>query len=201
MSVLSDIEIRKRCLPDAPGGQMITPFQEGVYQQGVISYGLGTAGYDIRLGTRYKVLKSTACVMVDPKRFGNLDYAEGLFDEFDACSKTGQVWIPPDGFILGISLESFAIPDDLMGVAIGKSTFARIGVHVYITPLENGWSGKLVIEISNTGPLPACVYAHEGIAQILFHPIVGEIGNTYRTKDAGRPGKYQDQTGITTARV
>jgi dCTP deaminase len=198
MSVLSDVQIRLRCMGSEP---MIIPFLEDNYKDGEISSGLGTAGYDIMLGTKYKVMKATACSLVDPKRFRNdPSYVHELFDEFEV-EPHQQIAIPPHGFILGHSIETFHMPDDVLGVAIGKSSYARIGVHVYITPIENGWRGQLVIEISNTGSLPACVYANEGIAQILFHPIFGEIGKTYATKHGGKAGKYQNQSGIMVSKV
>jgi dCTP deaminase len=197
MSVLSDSEIRKLCLEHG----MITPFSEGVYQDDIISFGLSSAGYDIRLGNKYKVFKNTSCVAVDPKRFKkDAYYASRVFDEFEDYPHD-PITIPPHGYILGVSCESFKIPRNIVGTCIGKSTFCRCGIIVNVSPLEPQWEGQLVIEISNSNPCPAIVYANEGIAQLQFHLIHGEVEKGYTDKYAGREAKYQNQQGITLAKV
>lgn len=198
MSVLSDSEIRKLCQDPDP---MITPFSEGIYREGVISYGLSSSGYDVRLGGKIKVFKNTCCVPVNPKRFKtDKAYENMIFDEF--TYNTGEeIVIPPHGYILGVTCETFNLPVSVVGIATGKSTYARCGIAVNVTPLEPGWRGQLVVEIANHNPSPAVVFAYEGIAQIVFHLIHGVVEKGYADKYAGGQAKYQDQTGITLARV
>jgi len=159
----------------------------------VISYGLGSYGYDIRLGNNFKIFRyptKTKGIVVDPKNM-QLDLLEKcIAEDYEA------VIIPPNAFILGESKERFNMPRNVTGLAVGKSTYARTGIVVNITPLEAGWRGILTIEISNTTPLPAAVYAGEGIAQVLFFK-----GEPCLTSYADRKGKYQDQTGLTLARL
>lgn len=187
---LNDVQIMKRVAKEG----MISPFigtqiREEELVNGVrkvVSYGLSSAGYDIRLGRHFKVFAQNweEPAFVDPKA------GKRHFEDYEA--ECGYVLIPPNSFILGESLEVFKIPEDIVGTCVGKSTYARAGIIVNVTPLEPGWQGRLTLEISNTSPLSAKVYALEGIAQVLFekidHPKV-----TY----ADRKGKYQDQPGVT----
>ncbi len=212
----------------------IEPFAEGDKRPGVISYGLSSAGYDARIGYKFKVFTPTHCTVVDPKNvdpraFVDVDLTpepRELHDwDFSPLSpqnrecgwcghtihdkdqtsngpcpgrpKLKHVLIPPNGYILGESLETFDIPHDVMCVCLGKSTMARCGMIANVTPLEPGWKGKITIEISNSSPLPAKVYAGEGICQILFFRMTSPPENTYATKG----GKYQSQAGLTLPRV
>jgi len=157
---------------------MVTP--EVGYR--VVSYGVGHYGYDIRVASEFKVFKPTSCMPIDPK-----DMPSAAFDTVEA--EDGYVLIPPHSFVLSRSVERFKMPDDVMGIVIGKSTYARCGLIVNCTPLEPGWTGWLTIEISNTTPLPAKVYANEGIAQVLFFKGSAPCSVTYASKG----GKYQNQ--------
>jgi len=174
--------------------RMIEPFEERlvrrVGEERVISYGLSSFGYDIRIADEFKVFSpgKGKLTVVDPKNFD-----EDAFTDFrgDVCI------IPPNSFVLARSVEYFRMPQDVMGIVLGKSTYARCGIIVNITPLEPGWEGNLTIEISNTTPLPAKIYAGEGIAQVLFFQGDGAPMVTY----ADRRGKYQGQKGIVLPRA
>jgi dCTP deaminase len=176
MSILCDHEIASL----AHGG-MISPFIE--HQQGEISYGLSSFGYDIRVAPRFKVFTNVHSSIVDPKRLEACTFVD--MDTYVAT-------IPPNSFALARTVERFRMPDDVMALCVGKSTYARCGIIVNVTPLEPGWEGVLTLEISNTTPLPAKIYANEGIAQLIFfrglRPLV-----TY----GDRKGKYQHQVDIT----
>ena len=137
----------------------IEPFAEGASRPGVISYGVSSYGYDVRVGRNFKVFTNARCAVVDPKNF---DPASFVDIEGDSCL------IPPNSFALAETVEYFEIPRDILSICVGKSTYARCGIIVNVTPLEPEWHGKITIEISNTTPLPAKIYANEGIAQILF---------------------------------
>src|SRR5438132_10538273 len=137
----------------------IEPFADGRARPGVISYGLSSYGYDVRVGRHFKVFTNVYGAVVDPKNFAPNSFVD---IEADHCL------IPPNSFALAETVESFEIPRDILAICLGKSTFARCGVIVNITPLEPEWRGKITIEISNTTPLPAKIYANEGIAQNLF---------------------------------
>lgn len=155
----------------------------------VISYGLSSAGYDMRIANKFKIFSASTgeLTVVDPKKFDEralVDYTG------DACV------IPPNSFALGMSVEYFRIPENMMAICLGKSTYARVGVVTNFTPFEPGWEGHVTIEISNTTPLPAKIYANEGIAQVLFFPI-NSPAISYKMKS----GKYQGQQGITLAKV
>ncbi|MCA3244427.1 MAG: dCTP deaminase [Alphaproteobacteria bacterium] len=167
---------------------MIEPFHEGLKQEGVISYGLSSYGYDARLAPEFKVFTNVNNAMVDPKNF----------DEKAFVSMTGdECIIPPNSFILGRTLEYFRIPRDVLVVCLGKSTYARCGIVVNVTPLEPEWEGHVTLELSNTTPLPAKVYANEGVCQFLFLGGDGQCETSYKD----RKGKYQGQQGITLARM
>jgi len=167
---------------------MIEPFEAGQVRQGVVSYGLSSFGYDIRVADEFKVFTDVFSVVVDPKSFDPRSFVDIRGDH---CI------IPPNSFALARTLEYFRIPADVLVVCVGKSTYARCGIIVNVTPLEPEWCGHLTLEISNTTPLPAKIYAHEGIAQLLFFQGDEVPTTTY----AMRKGKYQDQRGVTLPRL
>ncbi len=162
---------------------MITPFAEGERRPGVISYGLTSYGYDARIGRKFKVFTNVYGAIVDPKNFDSSAFVDV---ETDTCV------IPPNSFVLAETVETFDIPRDVLSVCLGKSTMARCGLIVNVTPLEPSWRGVVTVEISNTTPLPARIYANEGIMQILFFR-----GLPCETSYADKKGKYQNQAGLT----
>lgn len=162
----------------------IEPIARGEGRRGVISYGISSYGYDVRVGRKFKVFTNARCAVVDPKNFDPSSFVD---IEGDACL------IPPNSFALAETVEYLEIPRDVIGICVGKSTYARCGIIVNVTPLEPEWRGRITIEISNTTPLPAKIYAGEGIAQILFL----RADALCRTSYADRQGKYQDQEGLT----
>jgi dCTP deaminase len=162
----------------------IEPFAPEMKRPGVISYGVTSYGYDVRVGRKFKVFTNAHCAIVDPKNFDPRSFVDF---EGDYCL------IPPNSFALAETVEYLEIPRDIIAICVGKSTMARIGIIVNVTPLEPEWRGKITIEISNTTPLPAKVYANEGIAQILFF----RADAVCRTSYADKKGKYQDQKGLT----
>ena len=168
--------------------RMLDPFEERLVRDGKISYGLSSMGYDIRVTDEYKIFTNVRQAIVDPKQF-NPD----SFIDF----KGAQCVIPPNSFALARSVEYFRMPRSVLGICLGKSSYARCGIVVNITPLEPGWEGHLTIEISNTTPLPARIYSNEGIAQVLFF----EAGALPEVSYADRKGKYQGQQGITLPKV
>jgi dCTP deaminase len=168
---------------------MIAPFVDyDGKRQGAISFGLSSYGYDLRVADEYKVFTNVHSSIVDPK-----DFSPRSFVDFkgDVCI------IPPNSFALARSVERFKIPRDVLGVCIGKSSYARCGIICNITPLEPDWEGTLTLEISNTTPLPAKIYSHEGLAQVLFFESDEECEQAY----SERSGKYMHQVGITLPRV
>jgi dCTP deaminase len=167
---------------------MIEPFCERSEGERVISYGLSSYGYDVRVGDEFKVFTNVYNSIVDPK-----DFREDAFVDVkgDVCI------VPPNSFALARTVEHFRIPDDVLTICVGKSTYARCGIIVNVTPFEPGWQGTVTLEISNTTPLPAKVYAGEGIAQVLFFRGQERCETSY----SDRAGKYQRQTGITLPRV
>ena len=167
---------------------MLDPFEERLVRDGKISYGLSSMGYDIRVTDEFKVFTNLKQAVVDPKQF-NPD----SFIDFKGPVCT----VPPNSFALARSVEFFRLPRSILGICLGKSSYARCGIVVNITPLEPGWEGHLTIEISNTTPLPARVYSFEGIAQVLFF----EAGSIPEVSYADRKGKYQGQQGITLPKV
>jgi dCTP deaminase len=162
----------------------IEPFAESSHRPGVISYGVSSYGYDVRVGRQFKVFTNARCAVVDPKNF---DRASFVDIEGDFCL------IPPNSFALAETVETFEIPRDMLSICVGKSTYARCGIIVNVTPLEPEWRGKITIEISNTTPLPAKIYANEGLAQVIFLRATNPCEISY----AERKGKYQAQRGIT----
>jgi dCTP deaminase len=186
-----------------PVKYLIDPFSEPISGQGVISYGLTSSGYDLRLHNELVVFKTIghrSVEPVDPKRFNEPDYfdrvAERVTVEQDIYGHRGFV-IPPHGYILGRSVEYIKMPKMFRGTCTGKSTYARCGIAVNTTPLEPGWEGYLVIEIANCLDLPVNIHIYEGIAQLEFHQLERQPESDY----AAKGGKYQGQTGVTLARV
>jgi len=167
---------------------MLDPFVPSLKREGVISYGLSSMGYDIRVTDEYKIFTNVHTAVVDPKHFDPASFVD---------VKTDSCLIPPNSFALARSVEYFRLPRTVMGLCIGKSSYARCGIVVNITPLEPGWEGHLTIEISNTTPLPARIYSNEGIAQVLFL----ESAVAPEVSYADRKGKYQAQEGITLPKV
>ncbi|HET6515859.1 MAG TPA: dCTP deaminase [Thermodesulfovibrionales bacterium] len=167
---------------------MITPFEERQKREGVISSGVSSYGYDMRISDEFKIFTNINTTIVDPK-----DFDPKSFVDFkgDICI------VPPNSFVLGSSVEYFRIPRDVIVICLGKSTYARCGMVVNVTPLEPEWEGHVTIEISNTTPLPAKIYANEGIAQLLF--LTGS--EVCETSYADKAGKYQAQRGITLPRM
>jgi dCTP deaminase len=184
MTIRSDRWIRRMSQEHG----MIEPYEPGQVRAGVISYGVSSFGYDVRVADEYKVFTDVYSVVVDPK-------------EFDARSfvdvKADYCIIPPRSFALARTLEYFRIPADVLVICVGKSTYARCGIIVNVTPLEPEWCGHLTLEISNTTPLPAKIYSNEGLAQLLFF----QGDETPEVTYASKAGKYQDQRGVTLPRL
>lgn len=167
---------------------MIDPFVEKQQREGVISYGLSSYGYDARCSDEFMIFTNVDNAIVDPKDFSQQSFVER---KADVCV------IPPNSFVLTRTVEYFKIPDDVLVVCLGKSTYARCGLIVNVTPLEPGWEGHVTLELSNTTPLPAKVYANEGIAQFLFFKGSSPCETSY----ASRSGKYMGQKGVTLPRL
>ena len=168
---------------------MIEPFEDGQVREGMISYGLSSFGYDIRVAKEFRIFTPATgeLTVIDPK----------AMDERALHSYHGDVCIiPPNSFALARTIEYFRIPRNVLAICVGKSTYARCGIIVNVTPFEPEWEGYVTIEISNTTPLPARIYAGEGIAQVLFFE-----GEAPEVSYADRNGKYQKQTGITLPRL
>ena len=184
MGIKPDHWIRKMALEH----KMIDPFVEGQVSKGVISYGLSSYGYDIRVSNEFKVFTNLHSAVVDPKNFDPNSFVE---IENDYCI------IPPNSFALAKTVEYFRIPRSTVTVCVGKSTYARCGIIVNVTPFEPEWEGYVTLEISNTTPIPAKIYSNEGIAQVLFFEGDEECDTSY----ADKKGKYQKQTGITHPKI
>ena len=167
---------------------MIEPFEDRQVRAGVVSYGVSSYGYDCRVGNEFKVFTNVYNTVVDPKGFDPKSFVD---IKADVCI------IPPNSFALARTIEYFRIPRDVLTVCLGKSTYARCGIIVNVTPIEPEWRGKITLEISNTTPLPAKIYANEGIAQLIF--LKGE--RVCAVSYADKAGKYQDQAGLTLPRV
>jgi dCTP deaminase len=179
MGLKPDHWIRKMALEHG----MIEPFEEGRARPGVISYGVSSYGYDIRVANEFKIFTNVYSAVVDPKNFN----PQSMIDF------TGEVCvIPPNSFALARTIEYFRIPRSVLTVCLGKSTYARCGIIVNVTPFEPEWEGYVTLEISNTTPLPARIYANEGIAQVLFFEGDEECEVSY----ADKKGKYQKQQSI-----
>lgn len=167
---------------------MIEPCEEGIDRPGKISYGLTSIGYDVRLGTKFRIFSNTFCKLIDPKA---IDESAFVHHEGEYCD------IPPHGYILGQSVEYFRIPRDIGIVVIGKSTYARCGITINVTPGEPEWEGRWTIELENASSIPARVYANEGIMQCLFYRTAGVCERSYKDKK----GKYQGDKGVRYAHV
>ena len=184
MPVMPDSWIRQ--MAEAHG--MIEPFVETQRRDGVISYGLSSYGYDARVSDEFRIFTNVDSAIVDPKDFRPESFV----------TRTGPVAIiPPNSFALAHTIEYFRIPRDVLVVCLGKSTYARCGIIVNVTPLEPEWEGQVTIEISNTTPLPAKIYAHEGICQFLFLQGAGPCEVSY----ADKAGKYMHQRGVALPRL
>ncbi len=180
MGLKPDHWIRKMALEKG----MIEPFVENQVRQGVVSYGVSSYGYDLRVADEFKIFTNVYSAIVDPKNFSPESFVDF---KGDVCV------IPPNSFALARSLEYFRIPRQVLTVCLGKSTYARCGLIVNVTPFEPEWEGFVTLEISNTTPLPAKVYANEGLAQVLFFEADEECEISY----ADKKGKYQGQIGVT----
>lgn len=179
MGLKPDHWIRKMALE----ANMITPFVDSQKRDGVISYGLSSYGYDIRVADEYKIFTNVYSAIVDPKNFSQ----QSMIDfKGEVCI------IPPNSFALARTVEYFRIPRDVLTICVGKSTYARCGIIVNVTPFEPEWEGFVTLEISNTTPLPAKIYSNEGIAQVLFFEGDEPCDISY----ADKKGKYQHQQGI-----
>ena len=179
MSIKPDHWIRRMCKEHG----MIEPFEEKLVREGVVSYGLSSYGYDIRVADEFKIFTNVFSAVVDPKHF----------DPKSMVDYKGEVCvIPPNSFALARTIEYFRIPRDVLTVCLGKSTYARCGIIVNVTPFEPEWEGFVTLEISNTTPLPAKIYANEGLAQVLFF----EADEVCEVSYADKKGKYQAQQTI-----
>jgi len=188
MSVCPDHWIRKMSLEHG----MIEPFVDGQVRSAdhgrIISYGLSSYGYDLRVSDEFKVFTNVHSAMVDPKEFDEKSFVD---------IKTDVCVVPPNSFALARSVEYFRIPRNVLTICVGKSTYARCGIIVNVTPFEPEWEGHVTLEISNTTPLPAKIYANEGLAQVVFF----EATETCETSYADKGGKYMKQRGITVPRM
>jgi len=184
MTVLSDKWIKKM----SKNHNMISPFEENQVRGNKISFGLSSFGYDARVSNEFKVFTNVNSEVIDPKNFKSTNF----------ITRSGnECIIPPNSFALASTMEYFKIPDDVMVICLGKSTYARCGIIVNVTPLEPGWEGYVTLEFSNTTPLPAKIYANEGVAQFIFLKGNEKPNITY----ADRNGKYMKQKGVTLPKV
>jgi len=167
---------------------MIEPFEDAQVRRGTISYGVSSYGYDMRVAREFKIFTNVNNAIVDPKQFDEKSFVPF---EGDVCI------VPPNSFALARTVEYFRIPRSVITLCVGKSTYARCGIITNVTPFEPEWEGYVTLEISNTTPLPAKIYANEGIAQVIFFESDEECEVSY----ADRKGKYQGQVGVTTPRL
>ena len=184
MTIQSDKWIKKMCLEH----NMIEPFIEEQVSSGRISYGLSGFGYDVRVADEYKIFTNLNSSTIDPKNFDESNFVD---------RKGSECIIPPNSFALARTIEYFKIPKDIMCICVGKSTYARCGIVINVTPIENEFEGRIVIEISNTTPNPAKIYSNEGIAQFLFIKGNAEPEISYKDKQ----GQYMNQRGVVGPRV
>lgn len=184
MGLKADNWIKEKSLKEG----MIDPFFDSQVGKNVVSYGVSSYGYDIRVGNEFKIFTNVNSTVVDPKEF----------DDRNVIDFVGDICIvPPNSFALARTVEYFKIPKNVLAICLGKSTYARCGIIVNVTPFEPAFEGHITIEISNTTPLPAKIYANEGIAQVLFFEGDTQCDVTYKDKC----GKYQGQTGITLPKI
>ena len=184
MAIKADRWIRRMALEH----RMIEPFVDSQVRAGVVSYGLSSYGYDIRVSDEFKVFTNVYNTVIDPKNFDSRSFVD---IKADTCI------VPPNSFALARTIEYFRIPRDVLTVCRGKSTYARCGIIVNVTPFEPEWEGTVTLEISNTTPLPAKIYANEGIAQVLFFQSDEPCKTSYRDKK----GKYQAQVEVTLPKI
>lgn len=184
MSIKSDIWIKRMAAEHG----MIEPFVEEQVSEGVVSYGVSSYGYDIRVADEFKIFTNINTTVIDPKSFDPRSFQDL---KADVCI------VPPNSFALARTVEYFRIPRDVLTVCLGKSTYARCGIIVNVTPFEPEWEGTATLEISNTTPLPARIYANEGIAQVLFFQSDEACGRSY----ADKRGKYQAQQEVTLPKI
>ncbi|MET4697703.1 dCTP deaminase [Constrictibacter sp. MBR-5] len=184
MSIMPDRWIREM----AVNHQMIDPFEDRQRREGMISYGVSSYGYDARVSREFRIFTNIDTAIVDPKNFSDKSFVER---DTDVCI------IPPNSFALASTVEYFRIPRDVMVICLGKSTYARCGIIVNVTPLEPEWEGHVTLEFSNTTPLPAKIYANEGACQFLFLKADEPCEVSY----ADRAGKYMGQRGVTLPRL
>ena len=184
MTIKSDRWIRRMALEHG----MIEPFVDSQVQAGVVSYGLSSYGYDIRVADEFKVFTNINNTVIDPKNFDPRSFVDL---KSDVCI------VPPNSFALARTVEYFRIPRNVLTICLGKSTYARCGIIVNVTPLEPEWEGHVTLEFSNTTTLPAKIYANEGVAQMIFF----ESDEVCETSYADRGGKYQGQKGVTLPRT
>jgi dCTP deaminase len=184
MSVMPDHWIRRMAIEQ----KMIEPFQDRQVREGVISYGVSSYGYDLRVADEFNIFTNVNSSIVDPKHFDKRSFVEF---KGDVCI------VPPNSFALGRSMEYFRIPRNVLTICVGKSTYARCGIIVNVTPFEPEWEGFVTLEISNTTPLPAKIYANEGLCQVIFLKADEECEISYKDKK----GKYQSQQGIVLPRL
>ena len=168
--------------------EMISPFEDKQVRNDKISFGVSSYGYDARVSEEFKIFTNVNSEIVDPKNFKPTNFI---------TKNSSECIIPPNSFVLARTVEYFKIPDDILVICLGKSTYARCGIIVNVTPLEPGWEGHVTLEFSNTTPLPAKIYANEGVAQFVFIKGNEKPDVTY----ADRNGKYQGQKGVTLPKV
>jgi dCTP deaminase len=166
--------------------RMIEPFVDGQVREGAVSYGVSSYGYDMRVAPEFRIFTNVLSAVVDPKHFDDRSFVQ--FNG-DVCI------VPPNSFALARSVEYFRIPRNVLTICLGKSTYARCGIITNVTPFEPEWEGFVTLEISNTTPLPAKIYANEGICQVLFFE--ADEHDVCETSYADKKGKYQKQTGVT----
>jgi len=186
MSIKSDRWIRRM----AREHNMIEPFTDGQVRDGGISYGVSSYGYDMRVADEFRIFTNVLSAIVDPKQFDAKSFVEF---KGDVCV------VPPNSFALARSVEYFRIPRNVLTICVGKSTYARCGIITNVTPFEPEWEGHVTLEISNTTPLPARIYANEGICQVLFFE--ADDDDVCETSYADKKGKYQAQRGVTLPRL
>jgi dCTP deaminase len=184
VAIKSDKWIRHMALEHG----MIEPFVDSQVREGVVSYGLSSYGYDIRVADEFKIFTNINSTVIDPKHFDPRSFVD---IQADTCI------VPPNSFALARTIEYFRIPRDVLTVCLGKSTYARCGIIVNVTPFEPEWEGFVTLEISNTTPLPARIYSNEGIAQVLFFQSDEPCERSY----ADKKGKYQKQQGVVLPKI
>ena len=184
MTIMSDNWIKKMSVEEG----MIEPFVDAQKKEGTISYGVSSYGYDARVSNEFKIFTNVNSGIVDPKTFKKESFV---------TKKGKECIIPPNSFALARTIEYFKIPENVMVICLGKSTYARCGIIVNVTPLEPGWEGHVTLEFSNTTPLPAKIYANEGVAQFIFLKGNEKPEVSY----AKRKGKYMKQKGVTLPKV